>query len=49
MAADRDLRLAGYEVFRFGASELDGNEDASAAVELFFKTLFRRHGVVVAA
>ncbi len=44
MAADRDLRLAGYEVYRFGAFELRGRA-GHAAVERFFRALFNRHGV----
>ena len=45
MAADRDLRLAGYEVFRFGAAELDGGDAAVAVVKNFFEALFNRHGI----
>jgi hypothetical protein len=41
MAADRDLRLAGYEVFRFGASELDGSQRAAVVVTSFFHELFK--------
>ena len=44
MAADRDLRLAGYEVFRFGASELS-NIGAADAVTAFFQELFKRYRV----
>ena len=42
--ADRDLKLAGYEVFRFGAVELQA-PTAKADVKLFFEALFRRYGV----
>jgi hypothetical protein len=42
--ADRDLRLAGYEVYRFGAAQLCG-DDGATAVHDFFVRLFRRHGV----
>lgn len=45
MAADRELRLAGYEVFRFGAAELDGSQTAVNMVEEFFKALFKMHGL----
>lgn len=39
--ADRALRLAGYEVYRFGAAELNaGNEDTIAS---FFQDLMKRH------
>lgn len=41
---DRELRLAGYEAFRFGAAELQ-TSTAEANVQFFFKTLFKRYGV----
>ncbi|MEZ6195178.1 MAG: hypothetical protein R3F20_05530 [Planctomycetota bacterium] len=43
MRADRDLRLDGYEVYRFGAKELWG--DSAKVVEVFFRRLFEKHGV----
>lgn len=46
MAADRDLRLAGYEVFRFGAQELLG-DGMHGMVKRFFEALFKRYGVFV--
>lgn len=45
-AADRDLRLAGYEVYRFGSVELDCTEEARVRVRQFFVELFRKHDVV---
>lgn len=39
MRGDRKLRLAGYEVFRFGAAELDTPESAAATVADFFTDL----------
>jgi very-short-patch-repair endonuclease len=45
MAADRELRLGGYEVFRFGAAELDSSDAARALVKAFFEALFKRHNV----
>jgi very-short-patch-repair endonuclease len=48
MSADRDLRLAGYEVYRFGASELSGN-GADQKVAEFFDRLFRQYHVSVPA
>lgn len=45
VAADRDLRLAGYEVYRFGATELNTDEGVAAVVKDFFRRLFARHGV----
>lgn len=44
VSADRELRLAGYEVYRFGANELvDG--DAEARIRDFFDKLFRLHRI----
>jgi very-short-patch-repair endonuclease len=42
--ADRELKLAGYEVFRFGAAELQA-PTAKADVKTFFEALFKRYGV----
>jgi hypothetical protein len=44
VSADRELRLAGYEVYRFGANELVGNE-SEARIADFFDKLFRLHRV----
>jgi very-short-patch-repair endonuclease len=46
VAADRELKLAGYQIFRFGAHEL---LDVSAAdsVKKFFEALFNKYGVSV--
>ncbi len=44
MAEDRKLRLAGYEVYRFGGAELQG-ELGEAPVRDFFEGLFRRYGI----
>jgi hypothetical protein len=44
VAADRDLKLLGYEVFRFGGTELQGTS-AHKAVKTFFELLFRRFSV----
>jgi hypothetical protein len=44
VAADRDLKLAGYEVYRFGAAELNGDHGRER-VRAFFEALFRRYGV----
>jgi hypothetical protein len=46
VSADRNLRLAGYEIF--GANELVG-ADAQALIERFFDRLFHLHGVGSAA
>jgi hypothetical protein len=44
VSADRELRLAGYEVYRFGANELVG-PGAEKLVADFFDKLFRLHRV----
>ncbi len=44
MAADRELRLAGYEVYRFGAGELSA-QAAPSRTKAFFEALFKRHRV----
>jgi hypothetical protein len=44
VAADRDLRLAGYEVYRFGSNELTGH-GANERIECFFQALLKKHGV----
>lgn len=46
MRADRDLKLSGYEVFRFGATELHDRERARAVLKQFFADLFRRFNVI---
>jgi hypothetical protein len=43
--ADRDLKLSGYEVFRFGAIELTDPDSARSLLETFFADLFRRFSV----
>ena len=42
--ADRQLRLCGYEVFRFGGAELQGDGGADA-VTAFFRRLFEKHRI----
>lgn len=42
VSADRDLRLAGYEIFRFGANELVG-DGAKRVIEGFFDRLWELH------
>ena len=44
VSADRELRLAGYEVYRFGANELVG-DGAEAKIKDFFAKLFRLHRI----
>jgi hypothetical protein len=43
--SDRHLRLAGYEVYRFGGYELRDEHSCATLVEDFFARLFRRHKV----
>lgn len=45
VAADRELQLAGYHVFRFGAEELRDKPSAQAVAKSFFEALFRTYGV----
>lgn len=44
VSADRELRLVGYEVYRFGAKELVG-DGADRVITTFFDGLWRRHGL----
>ncbi len=43
--ADRELKLSGYEVFRFGATELKDPRSAPGLLQAFFADLFRRFSV----
>jgi very-short-patch-repair endonuclease len=45
VSSDRKLRLSGYEVYRFGGLELQG-ENGKAIVENFIRELFKKHSVV---
>lgn len=42
--ADRMLRLAGYEVYRFGGNDF-ANSGAETMIVDFFRRLFERHGI----
>ncbi len=44
-AADRQLRLLGYEVYRFGAAELTRGDSSVELIDRFFADLFSRHGI----
>ena len=44
VSADRELRLAGYEVYRFGANELV-SQGAESKITDFFDKLFRLHRI----
>jgi len=41
---DRRLRLAGYEMYRFGGYELDG-DTGKKIVSDFFHALFQQHSI----
>lgn len=43
--ADRELKLAGYEVYCFGATELQDPDGASALVGQFFTDLFQHYDI----
>lgn len=43
--ADRELKLNGYEVYRFGGYELTDEEIGSKIIKEFFEGLFKKHGV----
>ena len=45
MSADRALRLAGYEVYRFGGYELS-LPDAEEQMISFYRSLFRRYDLL---
>jgi len=45
MAGDRDLKLRGYEVYRFGHDELRDEASAHTLLGRFLPELFRRYGV----
>lgn len=46
VSADRDLRLCGYDVYRFGGSELQ-KEEGVRLVRKFFDDLFKKHKIRV--
>jgi len=43
MRTDRDLRLKGYEVYRFGGAELAGDSGAQHLLNAFFDRLHERY------
>jgi very-short-patch-repair endonuclease len=45
VAEDRNLRLHGYEVYRFGGYELD-ERNGKIVVEQFFRRLYKRYGLL---
>jgi hypothetical protein len=49
MANSRNLTLAGYEVYRFGADDLRNANQARATLTRLFADLFRRHHITATA
>lgn len=45
VSAQREMTLAGYEVYRFGGQEFQDQEQAEATIRQFFIDLFSKHGV----
>lgn len=43
--ADRDLKLNGYEVYRFGGHEFINEDIAQQMIKEFFEKLFSKHGI----
>jgi hypothetical protein len=41
---DLSLRLAGYDIYRFGGKELEDEQVGSELVRQFTKSLLRKHG-----
>lgn len=46
VAGDRELKLAGYDVYRFAGAELQG-KDATPKIKAFFVALLKRHGIKI--
>lgn len=44
---DRDLKLRGYEVYRFSSTELSNRHHAGPLLEQFFTTLFTHHNLTI--
>lgn len=45
VAEDRRIRLQGYEIYRFGGTELHNEQKGRAVVIDFFDALFRQHSI----
>ena len=46
VSAQREMMLAGYEVYRFGGFEFQDREQAKCVVRQFFIDLLNKHGVI---
>lgn len=47
VSAQRDMTLAGYEVYRFGGKELQDEAKTKLIVQQFFKELLSKHGITI--
>jgi very-short-patch-repair endonuclease len=45
VAADREMRILGYEIYRFGGAELREENEALKIVASFFDDLFKKHQI----
>ena len=45
--ADRQLKLAGYDVYRFGGYELNNQQQGAVIVEQFFRQLFKKYNLTI--
>lgn len=45
VSAQREMTLAGYEVYRFGGKEFQDQEQAKTMIRQFFMDLFNKHGI----
>lgn len=45
VSAQREMTLAGYEVYRFGGQEFQNSQQAEVMVKQFLIDLFRKHGI----
>ena len=47
VSANRELTLAGYEVYRFGGKELYHPFLAKSVIKRFFRMLFDKYGLII--
>ncbi|QGQ97552.1 hypothetical protein EHS13_23010 [Paenibacillus psychroresistens] len=45
VCADRELKLNGYEVFRFGGHELTRSDESQSMIQSFFDKLFKKYNI----
>ena len=46
VSAQREMTLAGYEVYRFGGKELHDADKADVLIKQFFIDLFQKYGII---